>query len=205
MGIHLKIPRKSESIIGGIATRVALHEESLEAGLRIPILLAMSDLLQRYNLCPVQLVSNAWRAIIGFFSLMVYHRMKPRAKVFHYFFHVKASQGWYYISPCKEFSFLASLAKLQGWKSWLFFMASPSSWLFPGCWDEVEPSWLLDPLMLLESKQIMLDELSLIQVPPYNILLLESWLKALYATKFLYPKIDSRQLFGEQSLVYFLF
>lgn len=50
--ICLEVFGKSERIIEGMAMRVAYHEESLNAGLRIPMLPAMVDLLRWYNLCP---------------------------------------------------------------------------------------------------------------------------------------------------------
>lgn len=62
--------------------RVALYKESLEVGLEISMLLVMLDLLRWYNLYPGQLVPNTWRAIVGFFSLMVHHCMEPRTRVF---------------------------------------------------------------------------------------------------------------------------
>lgn len=61
-------------------------------------------------------IPNAWRAIIGFFSLMVWHGMEPEAWVFHMFFLVKAhprSQGWWNIFLCKGFSFMSSPSKLH--------------------------------------------------------------------------------------------
>lgn len=66
------------------------------------------------------------------------------------------------------------------WKSWFFFIVSPSSWLFPNHWGKAEPSRLLNPSVLQKSKQIMVDELSPIQVSPYDVLLSKNWLKALY-------------------------
>lgn len=45
VSIHLKVHRKCEAIIEGMAMRVALHEEPLNVGLIIHMLLAMVDLL----------------------------------------------------------------------------------------------------------------------------------------------------------------
>lgn len=45
-GIYLEVPRKNEWITRGMATRVALHKESLDTGLRISMLPVMVDLLQ---------------------------------------------------------------------------------------------------------------------------------------------------------------
>lgn len=59
IAFRLKVPEKIERITGVTATRVTLHEKSLNAGLTIPMLPAMADLLLWYNLCPVQLVPNA--------------------------------------------------------------------------------------------------------------------------------------------------
>lgn len=41
----MEVFRKNEWIIEGIVIRVTLHEESLNTGLRIPMLPAMADLL----------------------------------------------------------------------------------------------------------------------------------------------------------------
>lgn len=70
--------------------RVAFHGESLNARLRIPMLLVMVDLLWWYNLCLAQLIPNAWRAFVSFFSLIVHHRLESRMRVIHYFFQLKA-------------------------------------------------------------------------------------------------------------------
>lgn len=83
--ICLEGPARNERITEEMAMRIALHEESLNAGLKIPMLLAMANLLRWYNLCLAQLVPKAWRAIVGIFSLMVHHCVEPKARVFHYF------------------------------------------------------------------------------------------------------------------------
>lgn len=67
------------------------------------MLLVMAELLWWYLLCSMQLIPNAWRVIIGCFSLMVRRGMEPGAWVFHAFFQVKAhhkSQRWWHVSPC---------------------------------------------------------------------------------------------------------
>lgn len=63
--IHLEVPWENECITEGMAMSIALHEESLNAGLRIPELLVMANLLGWYNLYPVQLVPNDWRTIVA--------------------------------------------------------------------------------------------------------------------------------------------
>lgn len=50
--ICLEVPGKNEQIIGRTVMRVALHEESLNTGLRTSMLLTIADLLRWYNLCP---------------------------------------------------------------------------------------------------------------------------------------------------------
>lgn len=53
----------------------------------------------------------AWRAIVGFFSLIVHHDMEPKVRVFFSFFQMKAnprSPRWWYAFPCKGFSFPSS-------------------------------------------------------------------------------------------------
>lgn len=52
MSIHLEVPKESEHITRGIMMKVTLHEESLNAGLRISMLSIMTDLLRCYNPCP---------------------------------------------------------------------------------------------------------------------------------------------------------
>lgn len=84
--VQLEVPKEDECIAKGIATRVVLHEESLKVRLRTPMLLGMEELLWWYQLCQAQLVPNAWRVIIGFFSLIDWHGMEPKAWVFYAFF-----------------------------------------------------------------------------------------------------------------------
>lgn len=45
-GIHLEVPGEDKHITEGMTMRVTLHEELLNAGLRISMLLAMADLLR---------------------------------------------------------------------------------------------------------------------------------------------------------------
>lgn len=66
--------------------RVTIYKESLNIGLKIPMLPIIVDLLWWYNLCLAWLVSNAQRDIVGFFTLMIHCHMEPRAWVFHHCF-----------------------------------------------------------------------------------------------------------------------
>lgn len=55
--------------------------------------------------------------------------------------------------------------------------------LFPRRWVKVETMQLLEYPMLLEQEKIVVEELTPIQVPPLDVLLLEGSLEALYVTR----------------------
>lgn len=71
----------------------------------------------------------------------------------------------------------------MGLEVMVFLCGFSLSWLFLGFQGEAEPLRLLEPSMLQDSEYIIVDELSPMQVRPYDILLSKSWLEALYVTK----------------------
>lgn len=85
MNIQLEVLLEDECITGGMKTRTAFHEASLDetqgfhaSGHGRPAVIV--------SVVPSIIVHNAWRAIISFFSLMVHNDMEPRTCVFHAFF-----------------------------------------------------------------------------------------------------------------------
>lgn len=59
ISIGLELPSPSERVTMGSVTRVVLYEEAIMAGLRLPLLAVITELLKWYQVYPTQLVPNA--------------------------------------------------------------------------------------------------------------------------------------------------
>ena len=63
-GVQIRLPEEKETITSTRPSEVAFYEASFQAGLRFPIHPTIRLILIFYNICPAQLVPNAWRRII---------------------------------------------------------------------------------------------------------------------------------------------
>ncbi|GFY92556.1 hypothetical protein Acr_08g0009520 [Actinidia rufa] len=65
IAIHpsVRLPDEGETIISTRPGEVAFYEAAFPVGLRFPLHLTIRLILQFYNICPAQLVPNAWRSI----------------------------------------------------------------------------------------------------------------------------------------------
>ena len=68
-GAQIKLPKENETIISTRLSEVAFYEASVPAGLRFLIHPTVKLILIFYNICPAQLVLNAWRSIVGAMAL----------------------------------------------------------------------------------------------------------------------------------------
>lgn len=68
VSIRHMLPSPFKRVVTRLATRVALYEDAFKARLRLPLPTITVELLQWYQMCPMQLNPNAWYLIIGLFS-----------------------------------------------------------------------------------------------------------------------------------------
>ncbi|GFS38387.1 hypothetical protein Acr_00g0057180 [Actinidia rufa] len=102
--VRVRLPEEGETIISACPSEVAFYEAAFPVGLRFPIHPTIRLILQFYNICPAQLVPNAWRSIA---CSMVMWRARNK----------KTLVGGY---P----------SNVKGWKS-KFFFVSGDEWEFP--------------------------------------------------------------------------
>ncbi|GFY88794.1 hypothetical protein Acr_06g0007340 [Actinidia rufa] len=62
-GVQIRLPDEGETITSTRPGEVAFYEAVFPAGLRFPLHNTIRLILQFYNICPAQLVPNAWRSI----------------------------------------------------------------------------------------------------------------------------------------------
>ncbi|GFS31570.1 hypothetical protein Acr_00g0018150 [Actinidia rufa] len=62
-GVQVRLPNEGETITFTRPGKVAFYEAAFPAGLRFPLHPTIRLILQFYNICPTQLVPNAWRSI----------------------------------------------------------------------------------------------------------------------------------------------
>ncbi|GFS41720.1 hypothetical protein Acr_00g0076030 [Actinidia rufa] len=101
---EMRLPDEGETITSTRPGEVAFYEAAFPAGLRFPIHNTIRLILQFYNICPAQLVPNAWRSIACSIALW-----RARNK--------KVLLGGY---P----------SNVKGWKS-KFFFVSGDEWEIP--------------------------------------------------------------------------
>ncbi|GFZ20876.1 hypothetical protein Acr_29g0000380 [Actinidia rufa] len=102
--VMIRFPDEGETITSIRPSKVAFYEAAFPAGLRFPLHNTIRLILQFYNICPAQLVPNAWRSIACSMALW-----RARNK--------KVLLGGY---P----------SNVKGWKS-KFFFVSGDEWEIP--------------------------------------------------------------------------
>ncbi|GFZ16471.1 hypothetical protein Acr_25g0008800 [Actinidia rufa] len=96
----VRLPNEGEIITSTRPGEVAFYEAAFPAGLRFPIHPTIRLILQFYNICPAQLVPNAWRTIACSMALWRVYRYSISLTEFRNLFSLnsnpKPDQGWLY-------------------------------------------------------------------------------------------------------------
>lgn len=114
--------------------------------LRFPLHPTIIEILQFYNICPVQLTHNAWRDIIGFIivetSVPISVNVAVFASIYRIQQHFDAKSLWYFVSWSKTKPLIDTSTKTKGWKSRFFYVYYECPWCFPFAWnfDDYLPS-----------------------------------------------------------------
>ena len=131
-GVQLRLPEEGETILSARPGEVAFYEAAFPAGLRFPIPIIIRSILLFYNICPAQLVPNAWRSIVGAVTLWRVHKFIMTLSEFRNIFSLtnnpKPDQGWLYFKARYKKTILTGYpSNVKGWKS-RFFFASGDNW-----------------------------------------------------------------------------
>ena len=104
--VGLRIPREGEKASNPVGSAVAFHPAFLEIGARLPLQPYIRRVLREIGIAPAQLNPNAWRIVIGMYSL--WRSMKypdpTFAEIGHcysLYSHKSGGDGWWALA-CKD-------------------------------------------------------------------------------------------------------
>ncbi|GFY81103.1 hypothetical protein Acr_01g0009120 [Actinidia rufa] len=134
-GVQVRLPDEGEIITFTRPSEVAFYEAAFPAGLRFPIHPTIKLILQFYNICPAQLVPNAWRSIACSMALWRVYRYSISLTEFRNLFSLnsnpKSDQGWLYFKARNKKVLVGGYpSNVKGWKS-KFFFVSGDEWEIP--------------------------------------------------------------------------
>ncbi|XP_057489435.1 uncharacterized protein LOC130775314 [Actinidia eriantha] len=134
-GVRVRLPDEGETIISARSGEVAFYEAAFPADLCFPIHPTIRLILQFYNICPAQLVPNAWRSIACSIAMWRVFKYTLSLSEFRNLFSLnsnpKLDQGWLYFNARNKKAFLGGYpSNVKGWKS-KFFFVSGNEWEIP--------------------------------------------------------------------------
>ncbi|GFS40009.1 hypothetical protein Acr_00g0066180 [Actinidia rufa] len=134
-GMRIRLPDEGETITFTRPSEVAFYEAAFPAGLRFPLHPTIRLILQFYNICPAQLVPNAWRSIACSMALWRVYKYTISLSEFRNLFSLnsnpKPDQGWLYFKARNKKVLLGGYpSNVKGWKSKFFFVSS-DEWEIP--------------------------------------------------------------------------
>ncbi|GFZ19762.1 hypothetical protein Acr_28g0004670 [Actinidia rufa] len=134
-GVQVRLPDEGEIITSTRPSEVAFYEAASPAGLRFPLHPTIRLILQFYNICPAQLVPNAWRSIACSMALWRVYKYSISLSEFRNLFSLnsnpKPDQGWLYFKARNKRVLLGGYpSNVKGWKS-KFFFVSGDEWEIP--------------------------------------------------------------------------
>ncbi|GFY87393.1 hypothetical protein Acr_05g0010320 [Actinidia rufa] len=135
LGVRIRLPNEGETITSTRSGEVAFYEAAFPAGLRFPLHPTIRLIFQFYNICPAQLVPNAWRSIACSMALWRVYKYTISLFKFRNLFSLncnpKPDQGWLYFKAKNKKVLLGGYpSNVKGWKS-MFFFVSGDEWEIP--------------------------------------------------------------------------
>ncbi|GFY97531.1 hypothetical protein Acr_12g0000720 [Actinidia rufa] len=104
--VRIRLPNEGETITSTHPGEVAFYEAAFPAGLRFSLHPTIRLILQFYNICPAQLVPNAWRSIACSMALWWVYKYTVSLSEFRNLFSLnsnpKLDQGWLYFKVRKK-------------------------------------------------------------------------------------------------------
>ncbi|GFY87962.1 hypothetical protein Acr_05g0016010 [Actinidia rufa] len=133
--LRVRLPDEGEIITSTCPGEVAFYEAAFPAGLRFPLHPTIRLILQFYNICPTQLIPNAWRSIACSMALWRVYKYSISLSEFRNLFSLnsnpKPDQGWLYFKARNKKVLLGGYpSNVKGWKSKFFFI-SGDEWEIP--------------------------------------------------------------------------
>ncbi|GFZ16041.1 hypothetical protein Acr_25g0004500 [Actinidia rufa] len=144
----IRLPDEGETITSTRPGEVAFYEAAFPAGLRFPLHNTIRLILQFYNICPAQLVPNAWRSIACSMALWRVYKYSISLSEFRNLFSLncnpKPDQGWLYFKARNKKVLLGGYpATLRGGRASSFFV-SGDEWEIPEeCLERIRPAIIL--------------------------------------------------------------
>ncbi|GFZ18333.1 hypothetical protein Acr_27g0000720 [Actinidia rufa] len=134
-GVQIRLPDEGKTITSTRPGEVAFYEAAFPTGLRFPLHNTNRLILQFYNICPAQLVPNAWKSIACSMALWRVYRYSISLSEFRNLFSLnsnpKPDQGWLYFKARNKKVLLGGYpSNVKGWKS-KFFFVSGDEWEIP--------------------------------------------------------------------------
>ncbi|KAJ0969495.1 hypothetical protein J5N97_022372 [Dioscorea zingiberensis] len=135
---EVRVPCSGERASSPREGEIAIYQDALLGGLRIPFSYFAKAILEEYNLCPSQLTPNSWRLLNSFVVVFKNYGVNPTVHWFRMLFSLclESNADWYYFSARSGRKFLGKVpSSIKRWKSKFFFVKSKSEWDVRTKWE----------------------------------------------------------------------
>ncbi|KAJ0967919.1 hypothetical protein J5N97_024836 [Dioscorea zingiberensis] len=135
---EVRVPCSGERASSPREGEIAIYQDALLGGLRLPFSDFAKAILEEYHLCPSQLAPNSWRLLNGFVIVFKHYGISPTVRWFRMLFSLclESNADWYYFSARSGRKFLGKVpSSIKRWKSKFFFVKSKSEWDVRTKWE----------------------------------------------------------------------
>ncbi|KAJ0981516.1 hypothetical protein J5N97_009771 [Dioscorea zingiberensis] len=135
---EVRVPCSGERVSAPREGEIAVYQDALLGGLRLPFSDFTKAILEEYRLCPSQLTPNSWRLLNGFVMVFKNYGVNPSVRWFRLLFSLclESNADWYYFSARPGRKFLGKVpSSIKRWKSKFFFVRCKSEWDIRTRWE----------------------------------------------------------------------
>ena len=121
------VPQPHQSAALPPKGRVAIYQEQLEAGLRVPTTRFLRDCLRYWGVRITQLTPNAIRILVGFQLLCRHQKIEPSVILLRRCYSIKNSgseKGWFYFGNKVSKLVVDAPSSIKEWKQNFFFVSA---------------------------------------------------------------------------------
>ncbi|GFY92643.1 hypothetical protein Acr_08g0010390 [Actinidia rufa] len=120
--VRVRLPEEGETITSTRPGKVAFYEAAFPVGLHFPLHPTIRLIVQFYNICPAQLVPNAWRSIVCSMAMWRVFKYTLSLSEFRNLFslnsYLKLDQGWLYFKARNKKALLGGYPNnVKVWKN----------------------------------------------------------------------------------------